>query len=143
MYHLYSKNNLKINHHYCNTLELAKVVKEYIDGRYSSEVIIEKINDSLVYFDVPGIKIINKALYNVEIGKIETRIDDIGMLLWALKNKEFSFAKGFCRLNSFGGNICFTEAEYLETMDYIDYNRELLENMCEEAENIIKEMMKK
>lgn len=143
MYHLYSKNNPKINHHYTNTEQLARVVKEYIDGRYSSEVIIERINDSLVFFDVPGMKIINDALYNVEIGRIETRIDDLGVLIWALKNKKFCFEKGFCRLVSFAGNICFTEFEYTTTMDYIYDNQTLIENMCEEAENIIEEMRKK
>lgn len=143
MYHLYSKNNIKINHHYCNTPQLAKVVKDYIDGRHSSEVIIEKINDSLVYFDMPGMKIINKALYNVKIGKIETRIDDIGALIWVLNNKKICFEKGFCRINSFVGNICLSELEYLETMDYIDNNNVLLSEMCEEASDIIEEMRKK
>lgn len=143
MYHLYSKNNLKINHHYCNTPELAKVVKDYIDGRHSSEVVIEKINDSLVYFDMPGMKIISKSLYNVEVGRIETRIDDIGALIWALNNKIVSFDKGFCRLAIFAGNICLTETEYLETMDYIDRNKILLSNMCEEASDIIEEILRK
>jgi hypothetical protein len=143
VYHLYSKNNSKIVHHYCNTPELAQVVKDYIEGRHACEIIIEKIGGDYVYYDAPGIKFISKELYSVVVGKVETRIDDIGALIYVMKNKEVSFQKGFCRLKNFGGNLCLSEAEYKETLQYIEDNMEKLLEMDEEASDIILTGMKK
>lgn len=133
MYRVYSKDRITIINHYCNTEELAGVIKNYIEPKHNCTITIEKCKNDLVYFDVPGMRFMSTDLYNVAVGKVETRIDDVKVLV-AVFAVEPDFSRGFFRFGSFAGNICLSQDEYNETKKFIEENSDLIEKWQSEAE---------
>lgn len=135
MIRLYSKDRPSITNHYCNTEELALVVKEYIESKYECTVEMNYI-EGPIYYDHPGIRFINPELNNVVVCHIETSIADVDMLMEIVKAKVYEGNKGFCRISSYHGNLCLTEEELNETRLYIAQNEDLLESYTEKADEI-------
>ena len=138
MYRLTSPDRISIVPHVCNTLELAEIVKNYIESRHNCTITIEE-RPGMMYYDCPGSKLINPELYDVEIAFIKVRIDDLGILCAAIaRNPAYVFDRGFHRIASFGENICLTELELKECRDFIEVNKKFIEDWNEEAGRIIK-----
>jgi hypothetical protein len=138
MYRLTSSDRISVIPHVCNTLELAEIVKNYIESRHNCAIIIEERPGTMCY-DCPGSKLINPELYDVEIAFIKVRIDDLGILCAAIaRNPAYVFDRGFHRIASFGENICLSELELKECRDFIQANQELIDRWNEEADRIIK-----
>lgn len=136
MIRLYSKDRPSITNHYCNTEELALVVKEYIESKYKCTVEMNYI-EGPIYYDCPGIRFVNPELNNVVVCHIETNIADIDMLVAEIKEKTYKGNKGFCRILSYHGNLCLTEEELNETKLYIAQNEDLLDGYIKKADEII------
>jgi hypothetical protein len=137
MYRLTSPDRISIVPHVCNTLELAEIVKNYIESRHNCTITIEE-RPGMMYFDCPGSKLINPELYNVEVACIETRVDDAGILAVAINSKEYGPEKGFCRIGSFAENICLSKSELAECKEFVRLNEDLLFSWEQEADGIIK-----
>lgn len=137
MYRLTSLDRPSIVAHVCNTLELAEIVKNYIESRYDCSIAIEE-HPGKMYYDCPGAKIINDELYNVELPFIDVRIDDVSILADAIEYLEHDCFKGFSRIASFGNNICLSEAELKECKEFVLANEDLICNWDNAADIIIR-----
>lgn len=141
MFILRSEDNPSIFTHTTNTWDLAQVVKNYIESRHDCTIIIEE-RKGLVFYDCPGIRAMYKELFYVTIGYIETRVDDVDMLVYYFKLKK-DFSRGFTRISSFWQNICLTENEFNETKKYIDENPRVIEGYFNKTEEIYKKNLPK
>jgi hypothetical protein len=129
----------RIYNHSCSSLEVANKVKEYIDRRGEPLEIIHK--EDHLFFDCPGMKLVHDFGF-IKIGVIETRVDDLGMLIYTLKKKQEKDDRGFVRISSFGCNLCISPEEHKECLDYIEYNKNLLKSKEEEVESIIDSILR-
>ncbi len=137
MYRLTSPDKTTIIPHVCNTPELAEIVKNYIESRHNCAIVVEE-RPGKIYFDCPGLKLINPELYNVEVAFIEVRVGDAGILAEVIEHKEYESEKGFARIGSFRENICLSESELAECKEFVRLNEDLLFSWSKEADRIIK-----
>ena len=137
MYRLASPDKITIIPHFCHTLELAEIVKNYIESRHDCTIITEE-RPGKMYYDCPGAKILNDELYNVELPFIDVRIDDVSILAASIEYLEHDCVKGFSRIASFANNICLSEAELKECKEFVLVNKDLIRNWDNEADFIIR-----
>lgn len=142
MYRLTSSDRPSIVAHVCNTLELAKTVKNYIESKYHCSIKIEEHPEKM-YYDCPGAKIINSELYKVEFPFIDTRIDDAPILAAFIASTQHDAIKGFSRIRSFFCNICLSEEELSECKEFIITNESTINKWDEESDLIIKKQFEK
>lgn len=137
MYRLTSPDRLSIVTHVCNTLELAEIVKNYIESRYDCSIKIEE-HPGKMYFDFPGAKIMNSELYQVEFPFIDTRVDDAIILAGGIEFTQHDTIKGFSRIRSFLSNICLSESELSQCKEFVIANMSTINKWDEESDLIIK-----
>ena len=135
MYRLTSPDRDSVIPHVCNTLELAEIVRNYIESRHNCTIIVEE-HPGKMYFDCPGSKWINPNLYYVTVGIIETKVDEAEILAWGIKNTEHNPLRGFSRIQSFLENICLSEQELIECKEFVRANQDQLNKWRKEVDVI-------
>lgn len=144
MYILTSLDKLTITTHATNTLELANVVKTYIENGHNCTIEIEEYDGKCkVFYDRPGMKLISDKLYNVVCGEVETGIDNVDSLEIFFEEAKPSFEKGFMRIPSFHCHLCLTEEEFLSTKKWFEDNKNLVLSYIKEYDAIIDGICKK
>lgn len=135
MFILTSEDKPSVITHTTNSWALSQVVKEYIESRHDCSIQIKE-HKGLVYYDCPGPAFLNPELFFVSIGKVETKVENVDMLICYF-NKTPDFAKGFMRIPSFYTHVCLSQHEFEETKQFITDNKQLIDEYIETADKII------
>jgi len=134
MFIINSKEFGRINTHYCYSQEVCDLVYNYIKGKYGFELEVKEI-EGVPYYDCGGARLIDSFFTNVKLANIECRIDDLGLLVELMEGFNKKFDKGFYRIGSFFGNLCYSEREIEEIKTYIQENKEMIERIEEDVDD--------